>query len=404
MTQSKLPKDRKTPLAEHLGSLTGLRFVLAFWVLAYHQVGSGMLVGALPQNRFLMNALGIGYFPVSVFFVLSGFVMTYNYGQRLWTRRAWRDYLCSRLIRIYPTYLLGLVLMAPIVVTKIAQGKASWGYEFGFQGAASALLIQSWIPSIAICWNAPGWSLSNEMLFYLCFPMVSPMFLANRRFLGFGVVVAFWLATVAILIICVLEPVKGFGDVSGVGNAAESNATYFFKYNPVLHLNEFLVGIAAAAWFRRLRKQGSSLIRRGYRLYAPAIALFAIVVFFADRLPLPLTQNALLSPLYATVIVGLALGGGWLTEILSTKPFVLLGHASYALYILHIPIAHQFTYFYRRPSGHEFVGLPHFLAYAITATCCSVFVFVYFEQRLNRSLKKLLINHPKCELAVAGAR
>jgi peptidoglycan/LPS O-acetylase OafA/YrhL len=401
--QSNVRSDVKTQVPGHLGSLTGLRFILAFWVLVYHQsIGDGMLVGFIPRHGFLSNALRVGYFPVSVFFVLSGFVMAYNYGQRLWTRRAWRIYLWSRLIRIYPTYLLGLVLMAPVIVTNIFQGKASWSYGFWFQGAASALLIQSWIPPIAICWNVPGWSLSNEMFFYVCFPLISPMILANRRFLGVLAVSAFWLATVAILLLAIVQPIAGFGNVSSVGNATVSNSTFFFKYNPVLHLNEFLVGIIAARWFSRLKKQQSILMQRGYLLYAPAIALFAIIVFFADRLPLPLMGDALLSPLYATVIVGLALGGGWLSEILSTKPLILLGHASYALYILHIPIAHQFTYFYRRQSGHEFVGLPHFVVYALIATCCSLIVFLCFEQSLNTSLKRFLITHPKYESAVAG--
>jgi peptidoglycan/LPS O-acetylase OafA/YrhL len=40
----------------------------------------------------------------------------------------------------------------------------------------------------------------------------------------------------------------------------------------------------------------------------------------------------------ALLLLGLGLGGGWVARFLSTRPVVYLGKASYAMYILHVPI------------------------------------------------------------------
>lgn len=50
-------------------------------------------------------------------------------------------------------------------------------------------------------------------------------------------------------------------------------------------------------------------------------------------------HNGLLAPVYAMMFFGLALEGGIVVRLLSTRPLVFLGGASYSMYILHAPIA-----------------------------------------------------------------
>jgi peptidoglycan/LPS O-acetylase OafA/YrhL len=70
----------------HLPALTGLRFVLAIWVIVHHLTGKGMMlepwVQSLPDG--LQSLVRGGYLAVGTFFVLSGFVLARSYGEKEW--------------------------------------------------------------------------------------------------------------------------------------------------------------------------------------------------------------------------------------------------------------------------------------------------------------------------------
>src|SRR5260221_11556541 len=88
-----------------------------------------------------------GYSGVTFFYVLSGFILTVNYGQiRTWSER--KDFWWKRFARIYPTYLLTTLLCIPA-------GAGTFPMLI-----AQLALIQSWIPSWSywFAFNAPSWS------------------------------------------------------------------------------------------------------------------------------------------------------------------------------------------------------------------------------------------------------
>src|SRR5437660_267223 len=107
-----------------LPSLTGIRFFLAIWVVIYHQIGpkTGLAISWLPNAPDAICALlRVGYVAVTVFFVLSGFVLAYNYDlSEPWSRRASVKFGIARFARIYPAYCAGLLLFVPSVVYRIA--------------------------------------------------------------------------------------------------------------------------------------------------------------------------------------------------------------------------------------------------------------------------------------------
>src|ERR1700730_18186865 len=87
-----------------LDALTGVRFFAAFAVFMFHYGASfSEQIGVpKPLTTFLHN----GYYGVSMFFVLSGFIMTYTYIGRLSTKIELYDFAVARIARIYPVYLL----------------------------------------------------------------------------------------------------------------------------------------------------------------------------------------------------------------------------------------------------------------------------------------------------------
>ena len=156
--------------------LTGIRFVAAFWVFAYHLQGPFNVLGLL-SIPVMGDVMRVGRLGVDLFFALSGFILTHTYLTRMGssirgsaTLRFW--WLC--LARIYPVHLVMLVIAGLAV---FAQARIlgedidrDWWNPIDF--IKNLLLIQEWGPNPERGWNFVAWSLSMEWLAYLVFPVL----------------------------------------------------------------------------------------------------------------------------------------------------------------------------------------------------------------------------------------
>jgi peptidoglycan/LPS O-acetylase OafA/YrhL len=251
----------------YLPALTGLRFLLALWVILHHLTGRGQPLE--PMARSLPAALYAllrgGYLAVTTFFVLSGFVLSRSYSRAKWTRRHLARYAVGRIARVYPVYLVSLLIVAPFIAADRVPGKASLL-------AAYALLLQAWLGRIPVSWNTPAWSLSCEMFFYLLFPLLAMRFARPgwRNTLTAAFSAAF--LTRALWAIGVSDEVK-----------------------PLIHFSDFLMGAAASGAFELLleRERRPS----GAWLYGPAMAAAAMLIAWPGLLPASVDLNSALRPL-----------------------------------------------------------------------------------------------------------
>jgi peptidoglycan/LPS O-acetylase OafA/YrhL len=290
-----------------------------------------------------------GYLAVTTFFVLSGFVLSRGYARTQWTGGNLLRYGWARVARIYPVYLLSLAVIAPFVLADHTPGKVSYA-------GAYALLLQGWLGPIPVNWNTPAWSLSCEMFFYAAFPLAA---LLIQR--------ANWRNTLAVAAgaCCLTRVLWTLGVPDGV--------------KPLIHLADFVMGIAAACAFDLLSRRA----RRpaGMWLYLPGCALAAALIAWPQALPPGIDLNTALRPLNAVLLIGLALGGGFLARALSSSLAVYLGKSSYAMYILHVPI----LWWYRRWS-RDFSPL----LYIVIVIAVSALVYGLLEEPANRYLRNRL--------------
>jgi peptidoglycan/LPS O-acetylase OafA/YrhL len=149
--------------ASRLPSLTGLRFLAAFLVLDGHLAAQPIFSNAnIQQDYFFVLSRG-AWTAVSFFFVLSGFVLTWAVTPGDTAGR----FLRRRVTKIFPnhvvTWLVTILLMVG-VGTAVAARSA----------VPNLFLIQAWFPQFDInsSVNIPSWSLSCELFFYLCFPLL----------------------------------------------------------------------------------------------------------------------------------------------------------------------------------------------------------------------------------------
>lgn len=164
--------EKSAPGRPTIAALTGLRAVAAVWVVLFHYRSD--ILTLVPALRPLEPVMAAGYLGVDVFFVLSGFVLAYNYSERLscWRPRQAASFVQNRVARVWPVHLVTLhadLLQAWVVGTL---GITAGGHRRTVSAYLENLtMTHSWWndrPSF----NAPAWSISAEWAAYLACPLL----------------------------------------------------------------------------------------------------------------------------------------------------------------------------------------------------------------------------------------
>jgi peptidoglycan/LPS O-acetylase OafA/YrhL len=320
------------------------------WVILHHLTGKGQdlgrVIAAFPDGAY--SLLRGGYLAVPIFFSLSGFVLARNYGRTRWSARNIRKYSMGRVARIYPVYLLSLALVSPFILEDQTPGK-------GFYEGAYALLVQGWLGPIPVNWNTPAWTLSCEVFFYAAFPLLIVFF---RR--------PSWtrIALVAVFSFFLTRWLWAAGVSDGV--------------KPLIHLSDFLMGLAAAGAYDLLLRGGR--VKSGVWLSGAGVCAAVALIAYPSVLHGAIDVNTALRPLNALMLVGFGLGGGALARALSSRVVAYLGKSSYAMYILHVPILWWYQHWTRTFSP---------LLYVTAVIVISAVVYGLFEEPANRRLRRL---------------
>ena len=118
---------------------------------------------------------------------------------------------------------------------------------------------------------------------------------------------------------------------------------YVLKYNPLVHIPEFLIGVLAGRFFN---SRGPSPPPGQISHFVFSATVILAVLLVGNVIPYPVTHTGLLAPLLAVLILSLA-SGGFAARALQPKWFVLLGQSSFALYVLHAPLWDYLQWFFR---------------------------------------------------------
>lgn len=310
-------------------ALTGLRFFAALWVVLFHYAAIGLIAYPPVVEQIAIH----GRAGVDLFFVLSGFVLAYNYaawfGDGL--GHYWR-FVQARAARIYPMYVVALVVAIPVGLARFPDAPAG---PLAIVWMANLLLVQVYVPISAMhVWNRPGWSLAAEAFFYVLFPFFAYHVL--RRFSRPAALLALAVALYVVEVAAFLAAADAARKVS-LGFDHLEMTVYF---PPWLRVWEFFIGCALGALFLHTR---GPLQARHWRDRSVAVALIGsgIVMAVPESGGVYVTWQALASwyvtftPFFALLIFALASGDTFLSGVLSRPLIVLLGEASYSLYLLH---------------------------------------------------------------------
>lgn len=307
--------------ASRLPALTGLRSVAALLVFVYH--GSAISVFADPdvQGNYAFISYNAANLGVSFFFVLSGFVLAWTAKGDDTARRFWR----RRFFKIFPNHVVVYVLALGIL---IATGQAIVA-----DGALTNLfLVQSWAPDSSLMMtsvNPVTWSLSVEMAFYVCFPLLILLvnrIRSHRLWLSAGIVAAVaLLAPVFSIAVLPADPASPF--IEG----ASWSQHWFLYFFPVVRGLEFVGGMLLARIVREGRWIGLGV--------APAALLTAAVYAISLYIPTVYGFGGLyLVPLTLLVAAAAVADRKGRRSVLNARLTVWFGEISYAFFLLHLVI------------------------------------------------------------------
>jgi peptidoglycan/LPS O-acetylase OafA/YrhL len=349
--------------------LTSLRFFAALAVLFSHL---GFLRSVdNPIKPIADTFFHEGYSGVSFFFVLSGFILCYTYQNLIAGKTiSSKKYILLRLSRIYPLHFFTalpfifylLYKQTPDYITSIA---------------LNITLLQSWIPisKYYFSLNAISWSLSVELFFYTSF-----IFLAQAHTKTLIKIASTWLIIIGITAAAMIYTSNG----SWAENGELKISHWLFYINPVVRLLDFIVGMLIYRLTFVKKKRGSTTLNE---IASVLLLLIGMYVFSTYNFPEVLRAQLLYLPLISYVIYSFSSGNGLISKCLKGKNIVLLGEASFSLYMIHQPIITVAYMLYQK------IGLTLSLvtfSALLTVFCvlASVMTFKVIEKPIHEYLKQ----------------
>jgi peptidoglycan/LPS O-acetylase OafA/YrhL len=313
-------------VAPRLNALTGIRMLAALAVFNLH-VG---LPAHAPAPQIAVAFSGHDW--MTMFFILSGLILTWNYDDLLQERltfRGLRTYLVARFARIYPMYLLALLLVALTQVHNVFEAKyllkdpVFWLHVFA---------LQAWSPDVHVWayYNPPAWSIGVEFFLYALLPLL---------LLVFGRLRSRPVALLVIAVCCVLAVVIETllfqsHDSSPVTTAQYASDSYWLYSSPVSRIPDFVLGICLSYLIKHFAER--PLVAWGR---AAQIVGAGLTVGLALILPVESSIwsfHAVNMVPFALVLAGVVWAPDTvLARFLGSRFMVFLGEVSFEFYLLH---------------------------------------------------------------------
>jgi peptidoglycan/LPS O-acetylase OafA/YrhL len=299
-----------------LPALTGLRTLLALSIVLFHFTP--------PNMGPLYPIIDNGFIFVGFFFLLSGYILSYNYADR--PELSKREFWVARFSRLYPVYLLALALSFQML-------RSEWGArshaEFWQGLLLTPLLLQGWLPNLATFWNTVAWTLSCELMLYLAFPYLIRIPLPRRPAKLVGLLLALWVVgLVPHGLYLLLNPDHLSAPVD---RYTSTTLVRMLKFTPPAYICTFLAGLTLG----RLKAQLTLRTRHRMLLTAGSLVGIGLALYvFLPLMPYLLLHGGLLVPLFAALTLGLS-GPSPFATLFGVKPLVYVGRATFCLYLLH---------------------------------------------------------------------
>lgn len=369
----------RLPPPAYYPALTGVRAVAAYLIFFFH------LAQTTPEINGWFRAFVLQWHVgVSIFFVLSGFLITQRYAQRIQPTGRWAlRYLQNRFARIYPVYFLLTAGSFLLFSRWPHHAFYEWPLDYGLGPKATILffnltLTRGYFQDLSYTGLPTAWSLTVEETFYLVAPLILLHWRGQWwRLAGYPVV--FLIVGGGLVALCSRVALP-FRPMAGLPFML--SLTFFGRST------EFVLGMALSLWLGprptpspgrgRFTAAGVSSVLLFLAIAARAQALgpdaplhhSSYAAIFANHFVFPL--------LVCVVFYGLLTERTLVRRVLETRLFALAGRSSYVLYLIHLGVFND--WFTIHVSSTIFVKL-------LTYSLVSVVLYKTIEQPLQQRLR-----------------
>jgi peptidoglycan/LPS O-acetylase OafA/YrhL len=346
--------------ATKIHALTSLRFFAAFWVVVFHS----FLWYRTPGSTF-DNITNVGSASVSFFFFLSGYILSVVYLRNRSAIDRPKFYI-ARFARIYPLFVVTLMADLPfLLVARIHKyGLAHAIEKTSVTLFANLIMLQAWILNLRGLDN-PNWSLAVETVFYIIFPIAGFWLWHRTRNQVLVLGIFLWVASQVIVFVA--------------GKHFSHDAVLFF---PLLHVPTFVLGILFARLHLSPVSSQAVSSDRKVLLFSSLVLLVGcgLVAVYFKFIPETMLRDGILVPVYCSLIAIFSLNNLWPARIVSHPWLVILGEASYGLYLIHLPVFHLWE------ALHLDAHISLYPLYLILCIGLSVLSFFFFEAPARRAI------------------
>ena len=304
---------------QEIDALTGVRALAAWWVVLLHLKGIFYYPFA-ELKEWILPFISNGYMGVDLFFILSGFIISYNYADQF-RNGALSNYfifLWKRIARIYPVHLFVLLIFLVLVFLQerfdagFVWPPSTWQEPTGYtvvEFFKNLFLVHGLDIPLTFSWNPPSWTLSAEWFAYLLFPLaaISTLKLRSRNFRLFAIL--------SILVfICSLSFVLDYKS--------------FYYFTIVRIVCGFLLGCLAY----RCYESGIGENFNWGKIILGSFILIGLSCLLSYQLHL---RSWFIVPLLLVIVYGLAFDRGTFYKFFKSKFMMFWGKVSFSLYMIH---------------------------------------------------------------------
>jgi peptidoglycan/LPS O-acetylase OafA/YrhL len=408
---------------ERLLVLDGLRFFAAFFVMIAHYVST--VVCDQGVNNTWTYVLGpVSGLGMPLFFVLSGFVIHYNYHHIKLKTNGVKEYIIARITRIYPLYIL-LLAVEFYLCFKMWRGSCAYaGERLGLFAALPyyLTLTQDWFYGIIgtnsliyqyFMMASVAWSISLEAFFYLCYIFLVPFLMRQTKPIRLTLIAIFaQMGVVLFFIYCYKNEalidkaaLVAFGNYASLQNGyQDSLIRWLYYFNPIVNMPAFFLGNVVAHIFLIKKNEQLTKFESSYGGWMTFLSIL-LACFAHNFFYLYLAQknsffgrtgSALIVPLIALMIFCLVRYSNTYCHRFFSRPFLVkLGEASYSIYLLHAVFAFEWRKFYK---WH----LNPWLLFILALGCIllmSRISYLLFERPVQKWLRNYLLKSRRLTLS-----
>jgi peptidoglycan/LPS O-acetylase OafA/YrhL len=308
-----------------------------------------------------------GYLGVSFFFILSGFILSLNYKNKLGENTiTFKEFWVARIAKIYPLHLLTLLIAIPLCLNDFLSNSLAW---FG-KLITNLFLLQSFVPNdkIFFSFNLPSWSLSDEMFFYLLFPIIITIYYKFSK------------TTFLSLILLLIIPI-------GIFLVPDKFEHAIFYINPFFRIGDFIIGMLLYNLYEQkifgkwLKSKLSATL-----LEFASVGLFITFVGFHAYIPNGYRYSCYYWIPMIIIILIFSYQSGYLSDLLSNRILVLLGEISFGIYLIHNLAINYITFYNTKLS---LIDNPYILSIVIliVTIIASYISYKFFELPINKYIK-----------------